>query len=55
MRADDGQHLAVWSRIPAQSRGVAVLVHGRTCHVAQVEDAHAAWVDAVVSFLRRPR
>ncbi|RBH83342.1 alpha/beta hydrolase, partial [Xanthomonas oryzae pv. oryzae] len=24
-------------------------------HVAQVEDSHAAWVDAVVSFLRRPR
>jgi pimeloyl-ACP methyl ester carboxylesterase len=24
-------------------------------HVAQVEDSHAAWVDAVVGFLRRPR
>lgn len=30
VRADDGQRLAVWSRIPAQPRGVIVLVHGRT-------------------------
>ncbi len=30
LRADDGQVLAVWSRVPAQPRGAIVLVHGRT-------------------------
>ncbi|WP_146093143.1 alpha/beta fold hydrolase [Xanthomonas sp. CFBP 7912] len=30
VRADDGQSLAVWSRVPAQPRGTVLLVHGRT-------------------------
>lgn len=30
VRTDDGQTLAVWSRVPAQPRGTIVLVHGRT-------------------------
>ncbi|MFC0155480.1 alpha/beta hydrolase [Xanthomonas dyei] len=30
VRADDGQTLAVWSRVPAQPRGTVLLVHGRT-------------------------
>ncbi|WP_115558788.1 alpha/beta hydrolase [Xanthomonas dyei] len=30
VRADDGQALAVWSRVPAQPRGTVLLVHGRT-------------------------
>lgn len=30
VRADDGQTLAVWSRVPAQPRGAILLVHGRT-------------------------
>ncbi|PPT85401.1 alpha/beta hydrolase [Xanthomonas theicola] len=30
MRADDGQGLALWSRVPAQPRGSVLLVHGRT-------------------------
>lgn len=29
VRTDDGQTLAVWSRVPAQPRGAIVLVHGR--------------------------
>ncbi len=30
VRADDGQALALWSRVPAQPRGAILLVHGRT-------------------------
>ncbi len=30
VRADDGQALALWSRVPAQPRGAVLLVHGRT-------------------------
>lgn len=30
VRTDDGQKLAVWSRVPAQPRGTILLVHGRT-------------------------
>ncbi|WP_184409567.1 alpha/beta fold hydrolase [Xanthomonas sp. 3075] len=30
VRADDGQTLAVWSRVSAQPRGTVLLVHGRT-------------------------
>jgi alpha-beta hydrolase superfamily lysophospholipase len=30
VQADDGQSLAVWSRVPAQPRGTILLVHGRT-------------------------
>ncbi|WDS35295.1 alpha/beta fold hydrolase [Pseudoxanthomonas sp.] len=30
VKADDGQSLAVWSRVPAQPRGAILLVHGRT-------------------------
>ena len=30
VQTDDGQTLAVWSRVPAQPRGTILLVHGRT-------------------------
>lgn len=42
-----------YARLRSEDRSWVTLPHAD--HVAQVEDSHAAWVDAVVSFLRRPR
>ncbi|OBR72237.1 hydrolase [Xanthomonas arboricola] len=47
----DNAHLYV--RLRSEDRSWVTLPHAD--HVAHVEDTHAAWVDAVVSFLRRPR
>ncbi|MFA4432220.1 alpha/beta fold hydrolase [Xanthomonas perforans] len=47
----DNAHL--YARLRSEDRSWVTLPHAD--HVAQVEDSHAAWVDAVVSFLRRPR
>lgn len=47
----DSAHL--YARLRSEDRSWVTLPHAD--HVAQVEDSHAAWVDAVVSFLRRPR
>jgi pimeloyl-ACP methyl ester carboxylesterase len=47
----DNAHL--YARLRSQDRSWVTLPHAD--HVAHVEDTHAAWVDAVVSFLRRPR
>lgn len=47
----DNAHL--YARLRSEDRSWVTLPHAD--HVAHVEDTHAAWVDAVVSFLRRPR
>ncbi|PPT99698.1 alpha/beta hydrolase [Xanthomonas arboricola pv. guizotiae] len=47
----DNAHL--YARLRSEDRSWVTLPHAD--HVAHVEDSHAAWVDAVVSFLRRPR
>ncbi|MBO9793009.1 MULTISPECIES: alpha/beta hydrolase [Xanthomonas] len=47
----DNAHL--YARLRSEDRSWVTLPHAD--HVAQVEDSHAAWVDTVVSFLRRPR
>ncbi|CAD7713081.1 2-succinyl-6-hydroxy-2,4-cyclohexadiene-1-carboxylate synthase [Xanthomonas hydrangeae] len=47
----DNAHL--YARLRSEDRSWVTLPHAD--HVAHVEDTHAAWVDAVVGFLRRPR
>ncbi|MBB6336281.1 pimeloyl-ACP methyl ester carboxylesterase [Xanthomonas arboricola] len=47
----DNAHL--YARLRSEDRSWVTLPHAD--HVAHFEDTHAAWVDAVVSFLRRPR
>ncbi len=41
------------ARLRSEDRSWVALPHAD--HVAHVENTHAAWMDAVVSFLHRPR
>lgn len=51
--ATQQENAHLYARLRSEDRSWVTLPHAD--HVAHVEDAHAAWVDAVVGFLRRPR
>ncbi|MBB3825046.1 pimeloyl-ACP methyl ester carboxylesterase [Xanthomonas arboricola] len=51
--ATQADNAHVYARLRSADRSWVTLPHAD--HVAHVEDSHAAWVDAVVGFLRRPR
>lgn len=51
--ATQSENAHLFARLGSADRSWVTLPHAD--HVAHVEDSHAAWVDAVVAFLRRPR
>ncbi|MEC3887164.1 alpha/beta hydrolase [Xanthomonas campestris] len=51
--ATQAENAHLFARLGSADRSWVTLP--RADHVAHVEDSHAAWVDAVVAFLRRPR
>lgn len=51
--ATQEENARLYARLGSEDRTWVTLPHAD--HVAHVEDTHAAWVEAVVGFLRRPR
>jgi pimeloyl-ACP methyl ester carboxylesterase len=51
--ARQAENARLYARLGSEDRSWVTLPHAD--HVAHVEDTHAAWVDAIVGFLSRPR